>query len=1071
MLRTGFNPGLLRVRTDGGLNVSLLHWAVVSLCFAPAWRETPTTQPDNAAIRDYLSANGLANRGLYEMATEDYRRFLAAHADAEQAPAARYGLAVCLMRMGKTDAAADELAQLDRRPQFNFSVEVTTLLGQCRLLQKRYGDATTLLTRVVDKHGDHELADDAAALRIESAHRDDRFDDAKKFHDAFVARWPKSPMRSRAEYFGGLARMSLREYPAAAECFLRLTKDYPNDSLAKEASLHLAQCLQQTDASDSAIEQYRAILKTADGPQVPDAMHGLASILLRKGQADEAGKLFDQFLERFSKHPLASSARILRGRAWFEQGRFDRAERAFSDARKHDLDPALADDAAYWIAKCRLRSDDTAAAATMLAEAIESHSQSDLLAEMIYDRAVALSRAGDPKAAAAALADFAQRFAAHSLAPDALYLLAVCEQRGGNYAASRKHCDTFARQFARHEKAAEVAFLAAENEFLEGRYEPAVKAYRDLLDEQSDDKRAATIKLRLGTALVRLKRPTEAATILAEAAAGGGDAMRPAWLMLGDIAFEQSQWADASAHFTKYLDAGLDASAADDALLKLGLSEQREGHHDAALQAFDRLLEHFADSPQRAQARFERGQALLALKQPEDAAKEFERVLDESRDSRFAPYALQHLGTIAQQAGRLDEAAKRFDEAAQAAPQGEVAADAALQSALSMLAAEKYGDAEKALTSFLDGHSSHPRAGEARARRAIAMARLNRAADAIKEMDAIERDGAATLDPALLHTLRYEKAWCLRTSGRESDALPIYKSLLDSPDRRLSTQAALELADIDMRAKRFAAASALLSRIKLDESPDAALIEQISYRLAVCNYEQGKFAEAAEAFTDFIKKHPKSTQIASANALCGEALVKSGQPGAAVARLKRVTEQHADDPACGPALLRLGETLATLQRWPECRQAFADYLERFSSSELAFQAQFGVGWAEENQNRHAEAIKAYRLVIDKHKGPTAARAQFQIGECLFAKKEYEAAARELLKVDILYAYPEWSAAALYEAGRCFEKLERAADARAQFTQVVDKYKDTRWAALARQRLSAAPVATALPGKDDSKATE
>jgi len=1041
------------------------------MCLTLAWRESPTTQPDNSAIRDYLSANGLANRGLYEMAAEDYRKFLAAHADAEQAPAARYGLAVCLMRMGKTDNAADELAQLDRRPQFNFSIEVTTLLGQCRLLQKRYADATTLLSRVVEKHGDHELADDAAALRIEASHRDEKFDDAKKFHDSFVARWPKSALRPRAEYFGGLARMALRDYPKAAECFLRLTKDAPNDPLAREASLLLAQCLQDGDASDGAIVQYREILKSADGPQVPDAMHGLASLLLRKGQADEAGKLLDQFLERFGKHPLASSARILRGRALFEQEKFDLAETAFNDARKQDIDPALADDAVYWIAKCRLRNNDAKSSASMLAEAIEQYPQSDLLAEMIYDRAVALSRAGDDRAAASALSEFPAKFAAHALLPDALYLLAACAQRTGDFNASRLHCDAFTRQFPKHALIAEISFLAAENHFLEGKYEPAVAAYRGLLDSTGDETRSRIIRLRLGTALFRLKRPTEASKVLAEATAGASDdEVRPGLLMLGDIAFEQSQWSDAAAHYARYLGSNMELPAADDVLLKLGLAEQRQGHHEAALKAFDRLLEHFPNSSQRAQAQFERGQSLVALKQPEDAARAFERVLEEGRDSRFAPYALTHLGTIAQQQGRLDDAAKRFDEAARAAPQGEVGADAALQSALSMLAAEKYGDAEKALAAFLDANSSHSRAGEAKARRAIALARSNRAADAIKEIDKIDIDGAARLDPHLLETLRYEKAWCLRSTDRERDAIPIYKSLLDASDATLAAQAALELADIEMRGKRFAAAAELLSRIKPDNS-NAALAEQATYRLAVCSYEQGHFAEAAEQFSNYLKAYPKGEQIASANALCGEALVKSGQPGPAVAKLRRVTEHHADDPACGPALLRLGETLATLQRWPESRQAFADFLERFGSSELAFQAQFGIGWAEENQNRHDEAMKAYRAVVDKHKGPTAARAQFQIGECLFAKKEYEAAARELLKVDILYNYPEWSAAALYEAGRCFEKMERPSDARTQFAQVVEKYTDTRWSALARQRLSAAPLATALPGKDASKSTE
>jgi TolA-binding protein len=93
-------------------------------------------------------------------------------------------------------------------------------------------------------------------------------------------------------------------------------------------------------------------------------------------------------------------------------------------------------------------------------------------------------------------------------------------------------------------------------------------------------------------------------------------------------------------------------------------------------------------------------------------------------------------------------------------------------------------------------------------------------------------------------------------------------------------------------------------------------------------------------------------------------------------------------------------------------------------------------------------------VTAAHQGPTAARAQFQIGECLFAQGKHEDAVGELLKVDILYAYPEWSAAALYEAGRCFEAMGKPAEARAQFESVRDKHGGTRWAKLAEGRLSA-----------------
>ena len=94
---------------------------------------------------------------------------------------------------------------------------------------------------------------------------------------------------------------------------------------------------------------------------------------------------------------------------------------------------------------------------------------------------------------------------------------------------------------------------------------------------------------------------------------------------------------------------------------------------------------------------------------------------------------------------------------------------------------------------------------------------------------------------------------------------------------------------------------------------------------------------------------------------------------------------------------------------------------------------------------------------------TAARAQFQIGECLFAQKQFEEAVRALLKVDILYAYPEWSAAALHEAGRCFVEMRDPAAARRHFQQVIDEHAETEWATLARRELDRLDRA-AIPGR-------
>jgi TolA-binding protein len=243
--------------------------------------------------------------------------------------------------------------------------------------------------------------------------------------------------------------------------------------------------------------------------------------------------------------------------------------------------------------------------------------------------------------------------------------------------------------------------------------------------------------------------------------------------------------------------------------------------------------------------------------------------------------------------------------------------------------------------------------------------------------------------------------------------------------------------------------------------------DQSTYRLAVVRFKQDKPREALQLLDEYLKTDPKGDLVAPATLLAGECRFKLGRAQEAARDFKRILDEFPKDPNAPTALLRLGDALAAAQDWAPSEQAFTEYLRRNPSSELWFQAQFGLGWARENQGRHAEAIDAYRRVTDKHNGPTAARAQFQIGECLFAQKKHQEAAAELLKVDILYAYPEWSAAALYEAGRCLEALGKPDQAAEQFRAVQDKFPKSKWAEMAAAKAKPgrnAPVlGTSTPG--------
>jgi len=351
----------------------------------------------------------------------------------------------------------------------------------------------------------------------------------------------------------------------------------------------------------------------------------------------------------------------------------------------------------------------------------------------------------------------------------------------------------------------------------------------------------------------------------------------------------------------------------------------------------------------------------------------------------------------------------------------------------------------------------------------LALARQDECDRAVALATEWEKDGQSAIDAELRRAVTYEKAWCLRGSGDTERAAESYRALLDEPsDGELNVHASLELGVIEAEAERFERAAELLRSIR-----DAAdngnvvpveVLEPALYRLGTCEFELKQYEAAASAFRQLIDVFPQSELVASASYYAGESLHRIDKHEDAVPFLTRVTADHGDDPVVAPALLRLGESLAHVQRWGPSELAFMNYLDRFGDTQQWYQAAFGVGWARENQKRYDEAIKSYQQVVARHQGETAARAQFQIGECLFAQKQYESAARELLKVDILYAYPEWTAAALYEAGRCLAMVNKSAEAKDQFRRVVEQHGETRWAELATQRLGELSASASVMGK-------
>ena len=189
---------------------------ISSLTFAqtPA---TPVTSANDPNLRSFHSANGLLNRGMFELAAQEYRAFLAANAGHEKAPIARYGLGVSLYRLKQFDPAIVEFEQLRSVKDFTYTAEVLLLLGQSYLETQKRNEATAAFEALLSAQPQHQAADDAAALIVETLYRDKQYDKVRAACERLQQNYADSPLRDRAEYFHGLARQRHRSrLPVAA---------------------------------------------------------------------------------------------------------------------------------------------------------------------------------------------------------------------------------------------------------------------------------------------------------------------------------------------------------------------------------------------------------------------------------------------------------------------------------------------------------------------------------------------------------------------------------------------------------------------------------------------------------------------------------------------------------------------------------------------------------------------------------------------------------------------------------------------------------------------------------------
>jgi TolA-binding protein len=294
-----------------------------------AFRRFRTVAPPAQRLEGrFWEAEALYRVKRFAEARAAYDDVLRQNAASPLAPDATYGLALCELELRRSEAAVkafrDFITTWPEHPQVP---SATFYLAQTLFDLKRYSDALPLLTSFAAKYPKHRLVPDAQYLlgstRLAAGEREAGVEDFK----AFVAAYPSHPLApaARQAITGTLAKHGnktqqqsaytqlMQQSPATPEALYdagliagrlgqaqnqdaawrRLRKEFPNHSLAHQASLELARVAFKKKSWGDAATHAKAASASNDDAVRVEAFLLVGESELKLNRFKDAAKSFE----------------------------------------------------------------------------------------------------------------------------------------------------------------------------------------------------------------------------------------------------------------------------------------------------------------------------------------------------------------------------------------------------------------------------------------------------------------------------------------------------------------------------------------------------------------------------------------------------------------------------------------------------------------------------------------------------------------------------------------------------------------------------------------------------------
>ncbi len=1041
----------------------------------PADADAAKSSPD--ALNMYADAASFQNNGAFDVAAEEWSRFLERFADDPLAPKAQHYLGVCQLQLKQYAKAADAFDKvIARYPKFEQLEETYRNLGWCRYSLAAAGDASQFklavaaFSKLATDFPKSKYAEESLFYEAESHYALGDRKAAALSYGRLVTHYPESALRCDALYALGVTLEEMQEWAQAGKAYDMFLEGCAKSELLNEVRMRKAETiLQQGDVQQAA--PLFAEVAAVDGFELADhAVMRHAYCLTQLDQLGDAAAAYASLVQRFPQSKFVADATMSAGRCHYRAEQYDESARWFDQVVA--AGGAAAVEAAHWRCRIHLRAREPEKALQLADRVLPQAADSAFAANVKLDRADALFELdGRRQDALAAYLDVYQAHRDHDVAALALYNAAFTALDLQAYDQAQQLASEFLQRFADNTLAPDAQYLVAECQMQKKDYAQAESLYRQLLEGTPTHADRSLWLVRRGLATY-LQKNYQATIDLLQPATGqltSPDLTAESLYLIGLSHLQLNQFEQAAAQLQAAMSASATWRQADETMLYLARAQFKLNQPEQAIGTLRALLTNYPGTAAADQVHYRLGEYLYAAERYDEAIAAYQEVIDKHPDSTFVPFALDGKGWAALKAGQYDIATASFATLIDQFPSHALRGPALLARGMCHRQQQRFAEAIADIDAYLKTDPEPSQRADALYERGLAESAQGEFAAAIETLTTLmnQRPDYAGADKVL-----YELGWAYRSLPDEPKAVEAFATLsAKHPESPLAAEASFHVGEDYYAKKQYADAAKCYEQAAQANNP--SLMEKIHYKLGWAYYQQQQYRPALDQFQAQLAAHADGPLAADAWFMKGECLFRLQDYQQALPALTQAIQRPASSPQI--AVLRqlhAGQAALQIDKPSESIAFFDAVIKEYPESAYLAEAYFERGRARQQLNQLDQAAADFGQAAERSREAVGARARFMLGELKFQQKQHEEAIKDFQRVMFRFGSEQvpadvktWQAKAGFEAGRCSEVLAqsagsatdraaRLADAQKFYRYVIDSHADNEMAAEARKRLEA-----------------